>query len=571
MKELKYIKLFEAFASNKINKTLSFLNKDSKIHFLSRLKQICNVIDFPESQLSDDLFEYLPYTKAVKYNGISSQLVDCTAGCDNGKITRKWGKGTRVVDCPTCNGTGKVNLQNKNFLFKFWFDKDGKYITVTAVDGKYRPGNIAKDGKKEAFSTNLEDYNIGERIPKTRMFDSLSSGDIVKLTLVRQGYYGGPDIPDIVAFILKEKGRIWAIQNLYDYKHRYSYIDRDIYKSIGSKAWEMTNTSIRDIFKLNIKVSDKEVENPFGYNTDVDDELKIKPMGIENLIKNAHFAIVLDFGKLKGKEFIKKKDIIKSRVEMKSDALALMKDSDIKKINLKRYFAEIFNRTKLVGDMQDIINFRKIIIKLLGGKYSIYNLAYGSNEYLSRTIPSRIANSIFRIIKSISIHEKSNTLNEYLESSEFKSLVESANEHYSSGFSEMLHRDKKYSSYIEHIKNKIKSENYGNKEQMEILDLLESLSSIINKYLGTLPCECLEDVEIIVQEITSIREILNSDRSGISSLSGFFGSMNPSSWYNGGEHAYRNLSREYDNYHIIINGLKHLISVINRKREIYSK
>ena len=61
MKELKYIQLYEAFESSKLSKTLKFINKEYRSRFLQDIKSICNSKNFPLSEISDDLFEYLPY------------------------------------------------------------------------------------------------------------------------------------------------------------------------------------------------------------------------------------------------------------------------------------------------------------------------------------------------------------------------------------------------------------------------------------------------------------------------------------------------------------------------------
>ena len=61
MKNLKYIKLFEAFDARTLNVTLKHIKgKDDKKNFLGQLKTICDKFDIPESKLSDDLFTYLP-------------------------------------------------------------------------------------------------------------------------------------------------------------------------------------------------------------------------------------------------------------------------------------------------------------------------------------------------------------------------------------------------------------------------------------------------------------------------------------------------------------------------------
>ena len=65
MNELKYIKLFEAFDSDRLSKTLNFIDKDSKKKFLTDLKNVCNSIDFPYSEISDEYIDYLPFKRAL--------------------------------------------------------------------------------------------------------------------------------------------------------------------------------------------------------------------------------------------------------------------------------------------------------------------------------------------------------------------------------------------------------------------------------------------------------------------------------------------------------------------------
>ncbi len=47
---MKFIKLFEAFESNILPKTLNFLSEDSKKTFLKKVKSYCDNIDFPYSK-----------------------------------------------------------------------------------------------------------------------------------------------------------------------------------------------------------------------------------------------------------------------------------------------------------------------------------------------------------------------------------------------------------------------------------------------------------------------------------------------------------------------------------------
>jgi hypothetical protein len=56
MKKLKYLKLFEAFESTKLSKTLGFIDKRSREDFLYQLTNISRNLDFPMSEFSEELF-----------------------------------------------------------------------------------------------------------------------------------------------------------------------------------------------------------------------------------------------------------------------------------------------------------------------------------------------------------------------------------------------------------------------------------------------------------------------------------------------------------------------------------
>jgi hypothetical protein len=88
MISLKYIKLFEAFDSSKVSGVISYIKNKDK--FINTLKLVCNTIDFPYSKL-DDLFEYLPFKKALNKKAIDQNI-------------------------------GEISL------IKFWFDVNGNYL-----------------------------------------------------------------------------------------------------------------------------------------------------------------------------------------------------------------------------------------------------------------------------------------------------------------------------------------------------------------------------------------------------------------------------------------------------------
>jgi hypothetical protein len=65
MRQLKYIKLFEAFESIKLTKILGYINQESRIGFIKKLESISRQYDFHMSNFSDDMFQYLSFKKAL--------------------------------------------------------------------------------------------------------------------------------------------------------------------------------------------------------------------------------------------------------------------------------------------------------------------------------------------------------------------------------------------------------------------------------------------------------------------------------------------------------------------------
>jgi hypothetical protein len=155
MRNLKYLQLFEAFESQRLSKTLKFINQSSKKNFMESLVRISKGFDFPISKFNDQMFEYLPFKSALKKNvappkepekEVCNRESDWIPGefCQGGRVKRTWGAHTRMTECPGCGGTGFKPLKKATpevSIVKFWFDKDGNWVTVTGCDGLIRSQN----------------------------------------------------------------------------------------------------------------------------------------------------------------------------------------------------------------------------------------------------------------------------------------------------------------------------------------------------------------------------------------------------------------------------------------------
>jgi hypothetical protein len=134
---MKYLKLFEAFESNILSKTLKYLSKSSKSYFLDTIKKICDELDFPYSQLKDDYFEYLSFTKAFD------------------------------------------KVENNDKIYKFWLDTGGNLVKTSLTDGSEVRGNgkLIEDKKFDSlydFKKYVEDGGIN---CKDKILIEIGAGD----------------------------------------------------------------------------------------------------------------------------------------------------------------------------------------------------------------------------------------------------------------------------------------------------------------------------------------------------------------------------------------------------------
>ena len=495
---MKYINLFEAFESEKLSKTLKYIESGDKQKVVTILRRLCEQIDFPFSQLSDDFIEYLSFRKALWKNDMTGdQPCEATSEkefpgssidgekCTNGKIRRLWGGRPREVVCPLCGGTGVKVKKQELKLLKFWFTKEGRFITTTAVDGIVR--NNMKSTK--TLSRNLSDFDVLPKRLTLREIKNLQTGQPVFMEL-RGGLSG-------IGYIFQANRKAYVMQDFYQGREPY-WTRRENWEKYGQFSHEINAASDYASVKIaNIKDNPENVD-PYTWNVGLEqsrwDFGRIDTrVNIEDSIKDAHFALVLDFGKIKLSGFDTKTQISDDRKEMRKGALALEKDDDIRKANIKRYMAEL---AKSVDIVSDISNVNRLVKRYLGGRNALFFIM---NTSRFGNALSEIIDYYYRIMSS-----NENEKQYYVEQLEGKirSLLNSAST-----------KNQQFSINLEAMRNKCIED--GKDEYATLLDELSKLSQHIFDKFSNLQIETIDDLEIVRQKIYSLKNLLDVSRYGI--------------------------------------------------------
>jgi hypothetical protein len=543
MKNLKYIQIFEAFESKILSKTLGYIETNDRNTFMDRLKKLCKSIDFPLSKMSDEYFEYLPFKSALARAAMTgdepceatskSEFPDyAVAGenCTNGKIKRQWGARTRDVVCPVCGGSGVKPKRSEVKLVKFWFTAEGKYIANTLVDGITRSGKGTGGSK---FSTKLSDYTVGRSISN---LSELRGGEMASMTI---------NGDEVIAYIFKEGNRYYAIQNT----KSGSSPGSNNWKNYGRYSWALGGGEYSDLKLLTPKVKTKEVEevDPYTWNTGIEfgyGGIRANTsQDVKTQIKDAHFGIVFDFGKLKKSEFETTQDTRVSREERKEGSKLdpSQSDEEIKKKNIERYVNLLSQKLDISAD---IANCNRLVTRSLGHKGALY-IVYGTNIY------SNLGSIIDYYIKFMSATTDRDK-KMYAEE-----ITDRTNDLFKSG----MRRADVASETIKNIKARLKS---GNRDEkyFQVLDMTQKLSDAIYDNIKNYQINDIEDLEVVAQKISSIRNVLKSDRYG---LSRYFG--NTIEYISSGreDRAYSHMTDNYyTNVDEILEKLPRIITVISK-------
>lgn len=521
---MKYIKLFESFESTKLSKTLGFI-KSGKDRFLEEIKSISQKKDFPFSEYSDDMFQYLPYRKALNFFW-KPEPTTCTNCKGEGKYRRPWGRGTRVVDCKECGGTGKIiPATGRVSHIKFWFNSEGKYLGKTAIDGTITEKN----------TINIKGVKYKEDRPiNPSELKNLPHESKIKIYLSHRWTTGT---------IWKSGNKTWLIQD-YSYNTS-SYGPRgDQWKKWGEFGWDLEGYSGygRDDSHYNPKLLVEKTDlDPLDFNYEIrhnySGTLSIyKNNDIKPIIGDAEFALILDINKVKSDK--KLSEIKLKRQEMKS---GMPSPEEIKNKNLVRYFDELSKRFEV---SEDISNISKIASRIFGWKNCIFYIYAGTNFSNFESI----INEYFEFIRSdktdVSISRASARI-KYLFYQDSLNLVKSGN-----------------NTITENLIN-LKSEfrKSGNEVGFQFIEDLSKLGDFINTKILNTKAESLSDLELILQKVTSISSIITSPRYELNNFRYFISRIRTSSWQN----LYEDLNyKSTESYTRAIEDIKTITNIIDR-------
>ena len=537
---MKYIKLFEAFDSSVLSKTLKYVN--NKEQFLQILKGVCDKIDFPESKLTDDLFQYLPYKSALNYKtekGTPGTEEDCKANskevfgdngvdhphlyknCRAGVIARKWGRGTRLVSCPVCKGTGKTGekgttgeKQPQN-TYKFWFDEKGNYITTTNVhiEGEGVTKRTAPI-KKFIWSRSLPERDLLSIInndPKLSGYEIVASVRDLNRSALHplRGLY----LPGIAYFSRAEYERGISTPGYFLYRGSGYFIhtnynkngsspDGNEWREYGQYAWSLGgNDTYFVAFSTDNKISGSGVE------------MEVKSAGtspitdINKTLTEANFAIILDTEKLSSE--VKKSEIKGGRKEAKTGVIGGkigISDEVIKKQNMDRYLSKLTD----VGDKLEIGNFNNYFFRILGYSNILFKiLGHGSDPRYRLSVKlDDILNKNIKLVKAVDKAKKRR--GDYVAPSAEIKLVSDLLKSY---FTKELSSNSDVVNNIKRLKDEMRVNGDRVEKQEFLLTQIEELSrTIYNKLRSFGELESIDDAELLVQKIKTIENLIWNKR-----------------------------------------------------------
>ena len=490
MRQLKYIKLFEAFDSIQIAKTLNFVKKSDKSKFMNALESITKSIDAPLSALNDKNFQYLPYKKAIGIKAASDK-VKCSACEGEGKINKAWGSTTRRTKCTTCDGGGAVDPKPKLKYFKFWFNSDGSFIGTTAIDGLYHISKSdVKNFDKKDITEDIRTLSVQELKRKYKLVNGETTMYVENVAARHSGTNRKSCLGK--AFIDRD-GDFYVVNSSVD---THSMPTGRKYRDYGNYAVDVMRSAqdgrndADSSFKIYLTSETEEKEDMF-WNVPVSfygDGWNTKDSMSKDFLKEAHFAIVFDYDSFaySGTDWNPVSITKGVRSAARKGATALMSNDDIKTANIDRYVKTLAN-VDLGEGLTRLVNK---IPKIFGGDFALYYI-YGEKNF------SKFKNML-NDVYSFMAAEDDETRSYY--NNKIRDRVLDT-------FSDCDEFTKRLQLAKEDI-----AERTALVDVIKVINKLEEISRRINQKLLKGKIETVEDMEIMLMKAEGIKAALKSDR-----------------------------------------------------------
>jgi hypothetical protein len=494
MRQLKYIKLFEAFDSIQIAKTLKFVKNSDKSKFMNALESITKKLDAPLSALNDKNFQYLPYKKAIGIKAASDK-VKCSACEGEGKINKAWGSTTRRTKCTTCDGGGAVDPKPKLKYFKFWFNSDGSFIGTTAIDGLYHISkkDVANFDKKD-ITEDIRTLSVQELKRKYKLVNGETTMYVENVAT----RHGGTNRKSCLgkAFIDRD-GDFYVVNSCVD---THSMPTGRKYRDYGNYAVDVMRSAQdgRNLpdssFRIYLTSETEEKEDMF-WNVPVSfygDGWNTKDSMSKDFLKEAHFAIVFDYDSFayNGTDWNPVSITKGDRSDARKGATALMSNDDIKSANIDRYVKTLAN-VDLGEGLTRLVNK---IPKIFGGDFALYYI-YGEKNF------SKFKNMLNDVYSFMGA-EDDETRSYY--NNKIRDRVLDT-------FSDCDELNKKITKRLQLAKEDI-AERDALVDVIKVINKLEEVSKRINQKLLKGKIETIEDMEIMLMKAEGIKAALKSDR-----------------------------------------------------------
>ena len=257
---------------------------------------------------------------------------------------------------------------------------------------------------------------------------------------------------------------------------------------------------------------------------------------VQESIKDANFAIILDFGKMKKSEFKTTRTTKGEREEARTGALALESPENIKAENIERYIKQLADR---ITEGDELSKVTRIIPKIMGGNNAIIYLSRRRNL-------STVENLATRLYRFMTEENK-----EYYADEIIISIKRS--------FKDNLKFVSDLNDTINYVKKELEKNN--NTEHLKLFNEIMRVSAKINTKILQYKMESIDDIEYVYQKLLSISNLLNTSRNRTGDLSYFFQRLE----YLSDETSYQKLTEiEVEDIPEVIEGLKSIERFIER-------